>query len=96
MGLKDDLRQVVEMHLPDSVSQAATLVAVQEHLCDRFKSQQRKPTFTKTDTKALPAALIYGKKGIWKNIEELIIFALNVGTNILLHTSVPIVKLLCT
>jgi hypothetical protein len=52
MGPKDNLRQAVEMHLLDSVSQAATLAVVQEHLCGRFKSQQRKPTFTKTDTKS--------------------------------------------
>jgi hypothetical protein len=28
LGLKEDLRHSVEMHLPDSVSQAATLAAV--------------------------------------------------------------------
>jgi hypothetical protein len=32
LGLKDELRHSVEMHLPVSVSQAATLAAVQEHL----------------------------------------------------------------
>jgi hypothetical protein len=32
LGLKDELRHSVEMHLPVSVSQTATLAAVQEHL----------------------------------------------------------------
>jgi hypothetical protein len=32
LGLKEELRQVVELHLPDTVSQAATLAAIREHL----------------------------------------------------------------
>jgi hypothetical protein len=28
LGLKDDLRQSIEMHLPTSVSQASTLTAI--------------------------------------------------------------------
>jgi hypothetical protein len=32
LGFRMDLRQSIELHLPDIVSQAATLVAIQEHL----------------------------------------------------------------
>jgi hypothetical protein len=39
LGLKEDLRQNVKMHLLDSVSQAATLATIQEHLSDRPKLQ---------------------------------------------------------
>jgi hypothetical protein len=42
LGLKEDLRHGVEMHLPDSVSQAATLAAVQEHLTGKSKYAPRK------------------------------------------------------
>jgi hypothetical protein len=34
LGLKDELRQLVEMHLPNTLSQVATLASVQEHLSD--------------------------------------------------------------
>jgi hypothetical protein len=37
LGLKDDLRHPVEMHLPSSVAQTATLAAVQEHLQEKPK-----------------------------------------------------------
>jgi hypothetical protein len=37
MGLNEDLRHAVEMHLLDPVSQPATLAAIQEHLYDRHR-----------------------------------------------------------
>jgi hypothetical protein len=35
LSLKDELRQTVEMDLPDTVSQATTLASVQEHLQEK-------------------------------------------------------------
>jgi hypothetical protein len=35
LDLKNDLRHAVEMHLPDTVAQDATLAAMQEHLNDK-------------------------------------------------------------
>jgi hypothetical protein len=55
LGLKDDLRQCVEMHLPDSVSKVATLAAIQEHLTDKPKSQQKRFTSTGTEMKTTVA-----------------------------------------
>jgi hypothetical protein len=52
LGLKEDLRHVVEMHLPDSVSQAATLASVQEHLTGKSKSVPRKFQADKGDGKS--------------------------------------------
>jgi hypothetical protein len=51
LGLKDDLRQFVEMHLPQTASQAATLAAIQEHLTDRPKPYQRKYNVPKPEAK---------------------------------------------
>jgi hypothetical protein len=52
LGLKDDLRQAVEMHLPNSVSQASTLVVVQEHLNGRSKPYQKEHTQTKPENRS--------------------------------------------
>jgi hypothetical protein len=49
LGLKDELRQPVEMHLPNTLSQAATLASVQKHLSDRSRHMVKKPTVLKTD-----------------------------------------------
>jgi hypothetical protein len=51
LGLKEDLRQNVKMHLLDSVSQAATLATIQEHLSDRPKLQQKMFAGFRTETK---------------------------------------------
>jgi glucose-6-phosphate-specific signal transduction histidine kinase len=42
MRLNEDLRHDVEMHLPDSISQARTLVAIQEQLYDRHRLHFKK------------------------------------------------------
>jgi hypothetical protein len=51
LGLKDDLRQSVEMHLPTLVVQAATLTAILEHLNDKQKPHPKKFTSTRSDSK---------------------------------------------
>jgi hypothetical protein len=52
LGLKEDLRQSVEMHLPVSVSQAATLAYVQEHLDEKHKYSHKRIPAHKPDNKA--------------------------------------------
>jgi hypothetical protein len=42
LGLKEELRHSVEMHLPSTMSQAATLASVQEHLNDKSKPHMKK------------------------------------------------------
>jgi hypothetical protein len=51
LGLKDELRHSIEIHLSASVSQAATLVAVQEHLNEKQKPQHRRFPILKTASK---------------------------------------------
>jgi hypothetical protein len=51
LGLKEELRQKVEMHLPDTMSQVATLAAIQEHLSDRPKLQQKRFVGFRTEPK---------------------------------------------
>jgi hypothetical protein len=51
MGLKDDHRHSVEMHLPDTVAQAATLAAVQEHFNDKVKCHPKKHVTIISDNK---------------------------------------------
>jgi hypothetical protein len=51
LGLKDELRHSVEMHLPIFVSQAATLAAVQEHLNEKHKPQYKRFPNHKSDVK---------------------------------------------
>jgi hypothetical protein len=62
LGLKDDIRQVVEMNLPNTVSQATSLAVIQEQLADRPKHYQKKfaPT-TKADNKST-----YPSSELWK------------------------------
>jgi hypothetical protein len=52
LGIKDELRQFVEMHLPTSVTHAATLADVQEHLNNRLKLHQKKYANPKPEFKA--------------------------------------------
>jgi hypothetical protein len=52
LGLKEDLRQAVEMHLPDTVAQAAILAVVQEHLNEKPKHFTKKYNVVKSDTKS--------------------------------------------
>jgi hypothetical protein len=52
LGLKEDLRHVVEMHLPNSVSQAAILAYVQEHLTEKSKLVPKKFQAHKGDDKS--------------------------------------------
>jgi hypothetical protein len=61
LGLKDELRQPVEMHLPNTLSQAATLASVQEHLSDRSRQMVKKPTVLKADNKST-----FSTNEIWK------------------------------
>jgi hypothetical protein len=61
LGLKDDLRHSVEMHLPSSVAQVATLVAVQEHLQEKPKYYQKMTGTLKTDSKVQ-----FGGNELWK------------------------------
>jgi hypothetical protein len=61
LGLKDDLRQAVEMHLPDSVSQTATLAAVQEHLNGRSKTYHKKQAPPKYENRSL-----FSPSELWK------------------------------
>jgi hypothetical protein len=62
LGLKDDIRQAVEMYLSATLSQAASVAAIQEHLADRPKHYQKKfaPT-TKADNKST-----YPSSELWK------------------------------
>jgi hypothetical protein len=52
LGLKDELRHYVEMHLPTLVSQAATLATVQEHLNEKQKPQHRRFPAPELDNKS--------------------------------------------
>jgi ribosomal protein L32 len=52
IGLNEELRHSVEMHLPSTVAQAATLAAVQEHLLDKPKVYHRRYTAPRLDSKA--------------------------------------------
>jgi hypothetical protein len=51
LGLREDLRTSVEMHLPKIVSQAATLAEIQDHLSGKIKHQPRKFPTHKSDNK---------------------------------------------
>jgi hypothetical protein len=51
IGLKDDLRQSVEMYLPTSVSQATTLAAIQEHLSVQSKPHTKEFTVPRIENK---------------------------------------------
>jgi hypothetical protein len=62
IGLKDELRQPVEMHLPNTMSQAATLASVQEHLSDRSRQMVKKPTVLKADNKSTFPLMSFGKQ----------------------------------
>jgi hypothetical protein len=53
LGLKDDLGHFVEMHLPSSVAQAATLAFVQEHLNDKIKPHHKKYPVSKPECPSL-------------------------------------------
>jgi anti-sigma-K factor RskA len=48
LGLKDELRHSVEMHLPQTVSQAAALAEIQEHISEK-KTYQRKFSTVKSE-----------------------------------------------
>jgi hypothetical protein len=53
LGIKDELRHSVELHLPNTISQAATLAAIQEHLKIQHKQHHKKlytskPSFSST------------------------------------------------
>jgi hypothetical protein len=62
LGLKDDIRQAMEMHLPDTVSQVASLAVIQEQLADRPKHYQKKfAPATKADNKSA-----YPSSELWK------------------------------
>jgi hypothetical protein len=61
LGLKDDLRQAVEMHLPTSISQAPTLADIQEHLSDKPKPHSKKFFALKSDNKTAG-----GSADLWK------------------------------
>jgi hypothetical protein len=61
LGLKDDLSHAVEMHLPDTVTQSATLAVVQEHPNDKSRHYHRKYTGAKSDSK--PSV---GSSDLWK------------------------------
>jgi hypothetical protein len=50
LGLKEELSHSVEMHLPLTVSQAATLASVQEHLNDKSRPHMKK-NFGRTENK---------------------------------------------
>jgi ribosomal protein L32 len=52
LGLKEELRQTVEMHLPNSVSQATTLASIQEHLTERSRPQARRVVAAKSNNKS--------------------------------------------
>jgi hypothetical protein len=49
------------MHLPDSVSQVATLAAIQEHLHDRLKGHHKKNFSIKPDNKSS-----FSSSDLWK------------------------------
>lgn len=48
LGLKDELRSVVELHLPDTMAKAATLAAIQEELLSCHKKATLKPSFSRS------------------------------------------------
>jgi hypothetical protein len=87
------LRAAVEMHLLNSVSQAATLYLrcnVQEHLSEKLKTKQMRPSYSKTNASTVNK---YGCKNtfaysdLWKSRQlkeyrRLHNFFLSVGTNI--------------
>jgi hypothetical protein len=50
LGLKEELRQAIELHLPDSVSHAATLAAI-EHLSTQSRPHLKKWVGQKTKVK---------------------------------------------
>jgi hypothetical protein len=52
LGLKDELRQIVELHLPTFVAQEATLAAILEHLNDKHKPPQKRYSSTRSDPKS--------------------------------------------
>jgi hypothetical protein len=52
LGLKEELRQPEEMHLPNTLFQAATLASVQEHLSERSRPQIKKSLILKSDNKS--------------------------------------------
>jgi hypothetical protein len=61
LGLKDELRHLVEMHLSDTVAQDATLAVVQEHLNGNPKHYHKKYSTTKTEPKSS-----MGTNDLWK------------------------------
>jgi hypothetical protein len=61
LGLKDELRQYVEMHLPTSVPKDATLAAIQKQLNTRPKLHQKKYVSAKPDSKAA-----FSSNELWK------------------------------
>jgi hypothetical protein len=52
VGLKEGLRQAVELHLPDTISQVATLAAIQEHLHLKHQPHSKKFSVQKVDSKS--------------------------------------------
>jgi ribosomal protein L32 len=53
IGLEEELCHSIEMHLPSTVAQAATLAVVQEHLLDEPKVFHRRYSAPKSDSKAV-------------------------------------------
>jgi ferritin-like metal-binding protein YciE len=42
LGLKEELRQVVELHLPETVSQAVTLASILEHVTTQTRPYHKR------------------------------------------------------
>jgi hypothetical protein len=92
LGLKSEIRSVVEMQLSESDAKAAILASVQELLLERnrkgtFMGNHLKLTSSdKTDSKATFPLLKCGRIDNLRNIEDQTGYALSVVINLLLVT----------
>lgn len=88
LGLKDDIRASVESQCPETVSKAAQLALIQEHILDRQKKNH--PSKVRLLSSLLAPRLItnlpcnqgsFGRQNSSMNTKELMDYVISVGTN---------------
>jgi hypothetical protein len=66
-GLKEEIKSVVQTHLPDSVDRAALLAKIQQHIIERTKSKPPKWTSAKTTNPKQDSQQTNDSRTLWKD-----------------------------
>jgi hypothetical protein len=81
LGLKEELRQVVELHLPETVSQAVTLASILEHVTTQTRPYHKRIVGQKSEVRSPFSGSDLWKARQLKELEELTTFVLSVVKN---------------